>query len=136
METLTATKNNVQVVQKAFDDFLKGNISAVVDISTDDVEWSSYDNPDVPYATTYHGKKGVAQFFSNLAETINYTKFEPRQFVSQGDDVVVFGRHAASVKATGKTFDHEWCFSFKMRNGKVQRFFAYVDSRDQAQAFS
>lgn len=93
-------------MQQAFDDFLKGNIPAGVDACADDVEWSSYENPDVPYATTYHGKSGAAEFFKTLSQTVNYLRFEPQQFISEGDDVVVLGHHTATVKSTGKTFDH------------------------------
>ena len=102
METLTSTKNNVKLVQQAFDDFLKGKIPAVVDACADDMEWSSYENPDVPYAITYHGKSGAAEFFKTLSETVNYLRFEPQQFISEGDDVVVLGHHTATVSQPGK----------------------------------
>jgi len=135
METLTATRTNVQTVQEAFENFLQGDISAIIEVCKDDVEWGSYDNPDVPYASKYQGKTGVLEFFSNLGSTIDYTVFEPKEFISQGNDVVVFGRHAATVKKTGKKFDHDFCFRFTLSNCRVTRFFAYVDSRDQGQAF-
>ena len=135
METLTETKSNVQLIQQACEDFLKGNIPAVIETCSDDVEWGSYENPDVPFSATYHGKKGVAEFFTTLSESVHYSRFDPQQFVSQGDDVLVLGHQTGTVKATGKSFDHNWCFSFKVQNGKLKRFFAYVDSRDQSKAF-
>ena len=135
METITATKNNAQLVQLAFDNFLKGNIPGVLDTCSEDVEWGSYDNPDVPFSATYHGKSGVAEFFATLSRAINYSRFEPQHYVSQGDDVIVLGHQTGTVKATGKSFDHDWCFSFKVQNVKLKRFFAYVDSRDQSRAF-
>ena len=135
METLTATKNNVQTIQEAFENFLQGNIAAVIESCTDDVEWGSYDNPEVPYGGTFKGKQGVLDFFTNLGSNVNYSVFEPRQFFPQGDDVVVLGRHEGTVKSTGKSFAHDWCFSFKLQNQKVKRFFAFVDTKDQAQAF-
>jgi len=133
--TLGQAKNNVETVQNAFNNFLQGNVPAILDVCTDDVEWASYENPEVPYGGSFHGKQGVTEFFKNLSEQVNYSRFEPQQYVSQGDDVIVLGHHSGTVKSTGKTFDHDWCFSFKMQNGKVKRFFAFVDTRDQAQAF-
>jgi hypothetical protein len=135
METLTSTKNNVQLIQQAFDDFLNGKIAGILDTCREDVEWSSYENPDVPYSAVYKGKNGVADFFGTLSETVNYSRFEPQQFISQGDDVVVFGHHTGAVKSTGKSFDHGWCLSFKLQDGKLKHFFAYVDSHDQSRAF-
>jgi len=136
METLTATKNNVQLIQQAFDDFLKGNIPALLETCHEDVEWGSYENPDVPFSTSYYGKKGVGEFFATLAEKVNYLRFEPQQFISEGDEVIVLGHHTGTVKATGKSFDHDWCFSFKLQDGKLKRFFSYVDTRDQSRAFN
>ncbi len=135
METTTATKNNLQIVQQGFDNFAKGNISAIIDVCTDDVEWGSYNNPDVTPSGTYHGKKGVQDFFSTLAQNINYSSFEPRDFLVQGDNVVVFGHHTGTVKSTGKTFDHDWCMRFKMDDGKIEEYFSFVDTYDQAKAF-
>jgi ketosteroid isomerase-like protein len=135
METLTATRTNVQIVKEAFDHFLKGNISAILEVCSDNVEWGSYENPDVPYAGIYKGKAGVLDFFTTLAGNVTYSVFEPTEYISEGDDVVVFGRHAGTANKTGKSFDHNWCFSFKISNGKVDRFFSYVDSRDHSQAF-
>lgn len=50
METATLTKNNVQIIQQAFDDFGKGTIQGILDVCTNDVVWSSAENPNVPIA--------------------------------------------------------------------------------------
>jgi ketosteroid isomerase-like protein len=40
MATTTATtKNNVQVVQQGFNEFLKGNIDGILTFCTEDVKW-------------------------------------------------------------------------------------------------
>jgi ketosteroid isomerase-like protein len=135
METTTAIKTNLQVIQQAFDDFAQGNISGIIDVCTDDVVWESYENPDVPYAGAFHGKEGVKDFFSKLAGAVNYSFFEPKEFIGEGDSIIALGHQTGTVKATGKTFDHDWSFSFKMQNGKLKHFFSFVDSRDQSQAF-
>ena len=135
METLTRTKNNVQIVQQAFADFLSGNIQGILDECTDDIVWAASENPEVPYAGTFKGKEGVAEFFSTLAENVNYSLFEPKEFFSNKDAVVVLGRHTGTVKKTGKTYDHDWCMVFRFRDEKLYHFFAFVDSLDQAKAF-
>lgn len=134
-QTSTATRTNQQTIQQAFEDFKAGNISAVIDICADDVLWASYRNPDVPYSGSFYGKEGVQDFFSKLAQNVEYTNFEPREYIVQGDNIAVTGHHTGIVKSTGKTFDHDWCLTFKMNNGKVSRFFSYVDTRDHSQAF-
>ena len=128
-------ESNVQVVQKAFEEFMKGNTSAVVDICTDDVSWGSYENPGVPLAGIFKGKEGVRRFFSMLGELIDYTDFTPREFFGQGDAVVVLGHQAGKVKKTGKTFDHDWAMVFRLRGPKIYSFFEFNDTRLQAEAF-
>ncbi len=132
--TVISTKSNLQNVQEGFDNFAKGNISEIVNKCTDDVVWGIYKNPDIEPSGNYYGKEGVQEFFSKLAQNVQYTSFEPKEFIVQGDRVIVFGHQTATVKKTGKTFDHDWCMSFKLKDGKTQRYFAFVDTRDQSQA--
>lgn len=134
METLTQTKNNVQIVQQAYTDFGSGNIEGILNACTDDVVWISQQNPNVPFAGTFNGKEGVGSFFSGVAE-IDYSNFEPKEFLSDKDAVVVLGHHAGKVKKTGKPFDHDWCMVFKLRDGKVYNYNLFLDTREQAEAF-
>jgi ketosteroid isomerase-like protein len=138
METLATVKKeqNISIVQNAFANFLNGNIPGILDASTDDITWSSYDNPAVPYAKTYHGKKGAAEFFASLGGSVDYTEFQPREYFADADKVFVKGYHKATVKSTGKTYGHDFLMEFSFRDGKVSSFFAYVDTRDQAAAFA
>ncbi|MEP6596374.1 MAG: nuclear transport factor 2 family protein [Ginsengibacter sp.] len=135
METATLTKNNVQIIQQAFDDFGKGNIQGILDVCTNDVVWSSAENPNVPIAGTFKGKDGVSKFFSAIAENVVYLRFEPREFFNDKDAVIVLGHHTGTVKKTGKTYDHEWCMIFKLRDGKIYNYYVFVDTRDQAESF-
>ena len=61
--TLSPTDLNLSIVKEAFDHFQKGNIPALLEHCSDDVYWSSYPNPDVPYGKTYYGREGVGNFF-------------------------------------------------------------------------
>jgi hypothetical protein len=138
METLATVKKeqNIAIVQNAFADFLKGNISGIMDACTNDISWNSYDNPAIPYATSYHGKEGVGEFFASLSGSIDYTDFQTKEFFADSDRVFVKGYHKATVKSTGKTFGHDFLMEFWLRDGKISSFFAYVDTRDQAAAFT
>jgi ketosteroid isomerase-like protein len=136
METLTDVKqDNIVIVRNAFSDFLNGNIPGVLEACTDDVVWGSYDNPTIPYASMYRGKNGVAEFFSNLGGSVDYENFETKSYYGDHDMVFVTGNHRGKVKSTGKKFGHDFLMQFRLREGKVSNFFAWVDSRDQANAF-
>jgi ketosteroid isomerase-like protein len=128
-------ESNVQIVQRAFQEFMRGNTAAVVDICSDDVTWGGFDNPGVPLAGTFKGKTGVKRFFSQIAELVDYSAFTPREFYGEGETVVVLGHHAGKVKKTGKTFDQDWAMVFRLRQSKIYSFFNFVDTRQQAEVF-
>ena len=131
-------QTNVEIIQQAYADFAAGDIAAITEKCTDDVSWGSYENPDIPYAGMFYGKPGVMEFFSRIANTIDYTDFSPKEYFNDDarDAVFVRGYHAAKVKSTGKTFSHDWLMEFYSREGKMYSFFVFVDSHDQAKAFS
>ena len=84
----------------------------MADSCTEDVVWGSYENSAVPFAGNYHGKKGVVEFFTALAGSVDYTDFQPKEFNANGDYVFVKGFHQAVVKSTGKTFGHNFLMEF------------------------
>ena len=135
METTIATRSHLGTIQQAFTDFANGRINSIIDICTDDVKWSTYKVPGAASSGSFFGKEGVEEFFVKLGAEIVFSIFEPKDFIVQDDMVVVFGYNVGTVRSTGKSFSHEWCFSFRMVNGKVKEYFAYIDSYEQAKAF-
>jgi uncharacterized protein len=75
----------------------------------------------IPYADTRHGHEGVAEFFSLVGKTLEMEQFEPREFVAQGEPVVVLGYERSVVKSTGRTFEQEWTHVYTLRDGKIAR---------------
>jgi ketosteroid isomerase-like protein len=132
METLS--KTNTAIVKDAFADFSKGNIAGILSVCTNDIIWSSYPVPEIPYAKTYRGKKEVAEFFSALAASVTYTQFEPKEFYESGKKVIVKVYQAAIVKETGKNYAQDTIMEFEFQNGHVAAFFAYFDTYEQANA--
>ena len=61
--------------------------------------------------------------------------FQPREFVADGDRVVVFGWERAKVKATNRTIELDWIMAFTVRNGKVSKFREYTDTKAVADAY-
>ena len=90
----------------------------------------------MPFSKTYHGKKGVGEFFATLAATSDYKRFETPEFYADGDTVLVKGYQEAVVRTTGKTFAHDFLMQFKLRNGKVFYFFSFIDINDEVKAFT
>jgi hypothetical protein len=124
------TKNNVQVIQQAISNFQQGNIRPIIDACTDDVQFILYKVPNAPFTGTFDGKQGIQEFFTSLGQLANYTVFEPKEFFAQGDAVIVLVHQTATVKGTGKTYDHDMCMHFKLRDGKIAYYYGFIDSYD------
>jgi ketosteroid isomerase-like protein len=124
-----SAEENARLVQGAYEAFGRGEIEALAELMTDDVEWVNPGDPeDNPNAGTFKGKEAVLGWFGGLAATRDYTKFEPREFIAQNDKVVCLVYAEATVRDTGRAFvSHEaqvWTF----RDGKLTRFQNYLDT--------
>jgi ketosteroid isomerase-like protein len=124
-----SAEENARLVQGAYEAFGRGEIEALAELMTDDVEWVNPGDPDDnPNAGTFKGKEAVLGWFGGLAATRDYTKFEPREFIAQNDKVVCLVYAEATVRDTGRAFvSHEaqvWTF----RDGKLTRFQNYLDT--------
>ena len=128
-------RTNADVVQQGYEAFGRGDIPALLDLLTDDVEWTLQGPSVIPFAGTRHGHEGVAEFFSVLDETLEFEQFEPRDFVAQGDTVVVVGIERSLSKATGRTIEQEWAHVNTLRDGKIAKFRAFEDTAAYVEAF-
>ena len=125
---------NVAVVQETYEAAGHGDIPALLDLLADDVEWTFQGPSEIPFAGTRRGREGAAEFFSLVGGNIEFERFEPREFVAQGDTVVVLGFERSLIKPTGRTFEQEWAHVYKLRDGKVAEFLALEDTAAHAVA--
>ncbi|HVF10697.1 MAG TPA: nuclear transport factor 2 family protein [Abditibacteriaceae bacterium] len=121
-------QENVQVVQAIYAAFGQGDIPAVLDALTDDIDWWIDGPPEIPYAGTQHGRAEVSQNFVRLNETVAFESFAPEEFIAQGDQVVAIGSDQRRVRKTGKLIENKWAMVFTLREGKVSRFRAFESS--------
>ena len=135
MGDITSDTINTAVVQQVYAAFGQGDIPALLGLLTDDVEWSLPGPTVIPWSGTRHGHEGVVEFFSLIGETLEFERFEPREFVAQGDTVVVLGYERSLVKPTGRMFEQEWAHVFTLRDGKIARGRFIEDTAAQAVAF-
>jgi len=128
-------QENKQLVQEAYQLFLKGDIPGLLARCLDDAEWSSPEMEFVPFSGTFHGKRGIAELLSKLDASTQTLRFEPREFIAEGDKVIVLGEASWLVKATGRRFDTPWIHVITMRDGKMERLAALTHTALADQAF-
>jgi ketosteroid isomerase-like protein len=128
-------QQNVQAIKDAYAAFERGDVGAILAMLTDDVSWDMPGPTEIPYAGSRRGHSGAGEFFRRLAESEDVQLFEPRQFLANGNLVVVLGRYEARVKSTGKTAKSDWVHLFEFRDGKVSCWREFYDSAEYAEAY-
>jgi ketosteroid isomerase-like protein len=83
--------------------------------------------PHVPTAGERRGKAQVGEFFKLVAQNVNFSRFEPREFIATGDKVVALGHYTVTTPI-GKAFDSDFAMVFTLRNAKVTEFQEFTDS--------
>jgi len=126
---------NVQVLSAAYMAFVRGDIPAVLSAFAPDIDWYVPGPAEAPYAGRRRGHEDVHRFFRELASTVEFKVFEPREFVAQGDRVMALGHYEGRVRATGKVFSIEWVMGWRMRDGKAVAFREYTDTQALGAAF-
>ncbi len=120
-----STTENIQIAQKGYADFLRGDVAAVLAALDENVEWITPDI-DLPTGGTWKGRAGVAQFFQAVAETWDFQAFEPKEYIASGDQVAVRGSYTATARSTGRQVSCDWVMIWKVRDGKVVHFQEYT----------
>ena len=100
--------------------------------SAEDIEWI-IPGEDWPLAGTHRGHAGLADLLQKASEEME-TSTEPREFVAQGDRVLVVGFATGKIKATNKTFEDDWVFAITVRDGKLTNIREYIDTQALARA--
>lgn len=129
------SNQNNQLVMHAYELYGKGDIKGVLDHCADDVCWTSAEIDQVPFAGTFNGQYEVGEFFSHLSNNLDTIQFAPRDFIAEGDKVVVTGSARWHIKSTGADFGTEWVHIFTVKDGKVTRFEQFTDTAAAEAAF-
>jgi uncharacterized protein len=121
MEQNMSTEQNMQAARQMYEAFASGDLQAILDRVTDDVDWSTDAAIEsAPWYGPRHGKDGVASFFQAVATTGPVTEFTPLAMAGNDDgDVLVFIRYAFTVTATGKQVEMNMHHYWKFRDGKA-----------------
>ena len=127
-----STEKNVQTVKDFFAAIGRGDREDLLALVAEDIEWI-IPGEDWPLAGTHRGHAGLANLLETASKKME-TSTEPREYVAQGDRVLVVGVATGKIKATNKPFKDDWVFAITVRNGKVTKIREYIDTQALARA--
>jgi ketosteroid isomerase-like protein len=127
-----STDKNVQTVKDFFAAIGRSDRKGLLALAAEDIEWI-IPGEDWPLAGTRHGHAGLADLLETASRSIE-TSVEPREFIAEGDRVLVVGFARGMIKATNKKFEDNWIFAITVRNGRLTSIREYIDTQALARA--
>jgi len=122
---------NIKIIEQVYDAFGRGDVAAILDVVTDDVDWASETTSTVaPWYGVRHGKDGVAKFFADYGSTMEVQEFRPISIAANDNDVLTVVRLRATSRATGKSVAMDLHHVFTFREGRIAY---YRGTEDTAQ---
>ena len=131
-----SAEDNVRIVQRMYHAFLQRDVPGILAHLHDDVTWTVPGSAAVPMAGVRRGLTEVRQFFEVVENSLHFSRFEPREYIAQGNRVVTLVRYEGHLKATGKTFAADSAMVWTLEQGKALAFQEYTDTEAFAQASS
>ena len=126
------TLENVQIAKDTFAAIGRGDMQGLLALFAEGIEWII--PGEWPLAGTHRRHAGVADLFQKAFEMVELSSSEPREFVAQGDRILVVGVATGKIKATNKAFEDHWVFAITVRNGKLTNIREYIDTQALARA--
>ena len=129
--------DNLTIVKEIYDAIGRGDMAAVLDRVSDDVDWAAEAaSKAAPWYGARVGRDGVASFFSDLAASVQIAAFTPHSFAAGDDDVHLLVDWTIRPVKTGReasmTMHHYW----RLRDGKVAYFRGSEDTELTAEVLA
>ena len=122
---------NIKTIMSVYEAFGRGDVAAILDAVTSDVDWAAEADPAVaPWHGVRHGQDAVAAFFAEFGSTMEVEEFTPVSVAANDTDVLSVVQFRARSRATGKTATMHLHHFFKFRDGKIAY---YRGTEDTAQ---
>ena len=119
--------SNLNLVRGLYESFAKGDLAGVLAQFDPTIVWlEAAGFPSV--GGRHDGHQGVQAALTRVAEDWEDLKVIPREYVGDGDIVVVLGETSGTFRKTGRSFKSPFAHTLRLRNGKVIEWQAYIDT--------
>ena len=126
-----------ETARRAYDLFKAGDVESLLDLYTADADWETPETENVPHGGRRKGRQQMLEFMSLVNDNMENLHFEPREFVAEGDKVVIFGDYGWRIKATGKKFTSDFVHVNTFNDdGKITAFKEYLDTAKARDAYT
>lgn len=128
-------QKNIELVQQAYGDYARGDFDHLLSCMTPQVDWEIPDVPGLSFTGKRRGADQVREYFQLANEDMGVREFTPKEFIAQGNKVIVLGYGAWTAKNSGQDFESDWVHVFTIEGGRIAAFREFMDGHRAAAAF-
>jgi ketosteroid isomerase-like protein len=126
-------ENNRQVISKLYEAFARRDLQSLLEWIDPQIEITQ--TTLLPWGGTFQGQQGLMSFAGKLLASVD-SQVEMEEFVEAGERVVAIGHTRGHVRANQREFDVRAVHVWTVRDGKVLRFEAYIDTPKMLEALN
>ena len=130
------TDQPIDVTREVFQRFGRGDVPAILELLSEEIRIEFYGPAVIPYAGTYDGRADAQRFFDTVLGSVDVHRFEPQQFLCDGDVVTVTGELHLTARTTGRSFGSAFAHVITVADGRWVRFRDFMDTAAAAAAFA
>jgi ketosteroid isomerase-like protein len=130
---------NIRIVEEIYAAFRRGDVPGIMEHISEDLRHFGVvsETKLIPWHIQITKKKDVPLFFQAIAESSDFTRFEPRDFAAAADNVYCTISFDATFKKNGKTISVDnTVHRFTFRNGKVIEWRGTEDTAKMSDAYN
>ena len=118
-----------QVIQDLYDAFARGDAATVLGMLHPSVDWMEAESGPLAVGNPYSSPQAVAEgVFGPILGAVDDFQATPIDYVSEGRDVIAFGRYTGTHGASGKALDAQFVHRWTVEDGKIVAFQQYTDT--------
>lgn len=125
---------NVGLIRKGYEAFSRGDLGALSELFTQDIQWHEAGGTGSPLAGDYKGQEAVFEMFGKLVE-LTGGNFEVRLDECVADDRQAVAVHMANARNGSRTYTSREAIVFHLLEGKVTDAWHTVPDVDAYDAF-
>lgn len=129
-------ETNIAITREIFAAFGAADVAAILPMLDEKIVIEFYGPSAIPYAGTWTGRDGARRFFETVLASVDVLEFEPDEFLSDGDKVVVTGSLHLVARSTGAAIESDFVHVITMREGRWLRFRDFMNTAVAVAAFA
>jgi ketosteroid isomerase-like protein len=133
---VSEAKKNVARTRTIFEEMDRtGSIQPLLDALADDASYKLSLPVGTPLSGEFRGRESITGYFERLDEVLDVLEVNTRDFVGNGDQVIVLGDEQFVVRKSGKRCTSEFAFILEFREERIARVRVIEDLSGVVEAF-